>query len=374
MSQKKTTEEFVKQAKRLHPDYDYSQVEYENSKKKVVIFCNKGHRFLQAPNQHLRGKSCPFCAGNVKVTPEDFKKRATEIHKGKYDYSLVDFKVASQKVKIICPIHGVFEQTAKGHLLGMGCRKCGRDSIRITDEEMKRRLANIYGDQYDFSISKWNGREGKIDFICPKHGIVQAQLRNLLRKRSFGCPKCYHESQRLTQEEFVAKAKEIHGDMFDYSNVHYVNATTPIELKCSFGHIFKTKPQTFLYSKSGCPICKSEALSMGEYWIRRYLMENGIEFEEQKRFPGCKYKHLLRFDFYIPKENICIEFQGEQHFKPVKRFGGLSYFAISQERDKIKREFCKTNGITLIEIDNKEKIHDEISKAIPYCKNYKEEW
>lgn len=366
MSPKKTTEEFIEQAKRLHPNYDYSQVVYEGNKKKVVIFCDKGHRFLQTPNHHLRGEDCPFCLKCAKVTLESFKERATEIHKGKYDYSLVDFKTTSEKVKIICPVHGVFEQVVESHIMGYGCRKCGRDCIRVTDEKMRERLTKAYGDRYDFSISKWNGRESKIDFICPKHGVVQAQLRNLLKKRSFGCPKCYHDSTRLTMEEFLERAKEMHGDDFDYSEVEYVNATTEITLTCKKnGHRFKTRPDDFLYRNQGCPVCHREKKSKGERELRWMLVQYGVEFEEQKTFPGCKYKQALQFDFYIPSENTCIEYQGPQHYSPINE-ADEEEFRIRQIRDAIKRDYCAKHGVKLLEIKYNERIQEKMVEAFPH--------
>jgi hypothetical protein len=125
-----TTEEFVKKSKIIHGDkYDYSLVEYKNAKTKVKIICPIHGVFEQTPDNHLQEKGCPECryikSGNKKrLTIEDFINRSNNIHDNKYDYSLVKYKGWTTKIKIICPVHGIFEQTPGSHLSGRGCVKC----------------------------------------------------------------------------------------------------------------------------------------------------------------------------------------------------------------------------------------------------------
>ena len=125
MTPKKTTEQFVKEAQTLNPTYDYSQVVYITSKTPVKIICDKEHTFEQSPNHHLRGEKCPYCFKAFPKKQDDFLKEAKAVHGGRYDYSLTIYKTINSKVKIICPVHGEFEQTPYWHLKGMGCRRCG---------------------------------------------------------------------------------------------------------------------------------------------------------------------------------------------------------------------------------------------------------
>jgi hypothetical protein len=67
---------------------------------------------------------------------------------------------------------------------------------------------------------------------------------------------------------------------------------------------------------------------------------------------NCKDKQKLPFDFYLPNYNICIEFNGEQHYKPIKWFGGEKTLEGIKKRDKIKMEYCQNNNIPLIIINN----------------------
>jgi len=97
----------------------------------------------------------------------------------------------------------------------------------------------------------------------------------------------------------------------------------------------------------GCPKCQN---SKGENSIEKHLKENNIQFENQKTFSDCKHILLLPFDFYLPKHNICIEYDGEQHHKSIKHFGGDKKFQRTKYNDKIKTEYCKQNNIQLIRI------------------------
>ena len=110
-----------------------------------------------------------------------------------------------------------------------------------------------------------------------------------------------------------------------------------------------------------CPICSE---SKGEKAIRLYLENNEIKFKQEYKFENCKYKNQLPFDFYIPEYNLCIEFDGEQHYKAFEYFGGEKSFRLTKIRDKIKNKYCSDNKINLLripyyKIDNVEKILDE---------------
>ena len=137
----KTIEQFIIDAKSIHENkYDYSLVDYKQSHTKVKIVCPTHGEFEQSPNDHLSGKGCPKCKGDKsrilnQSNTEEFLTKANLIHGAKFDYSLVDYKNARIKVKIICPIHGVFEQTPNNHLSRRGCPKCKADKIRILNTQ-----------------------------------------------------------------------------------------------------------------------------------------------------------------------------------------------------------------------------------------------
>ena len=127
------TEEFIKKARKVHGDnkYDYSKVNYVHSKIEVEIICPIHGSFKQTPNSHLSGHGCRECkklsiSASRSLTTEKFIKKAKEIHEDKYDYSKVKYVDYDTEVEIICPIHGSFKQTPAHHLSGHGCRECGK--------------------------------------------------------------------------------------------------------------------------------------------------------------------------------------------------------------------------------------------------------
>lgn len=94
-------------------------------------------------------------------------------------------------------------------------------------------------------------------------------------------------------------------------------------------------------------------MSKGEQRIRKYLRKNKIKYVSQKKFKACRFKRVLPFDFYLPQLKILIEYQGKQHYEPVKHFGGKKAFNLQKRKDKIKRAYAKKRKILLITISYK---------------------
>jgi Fe-S cluster assembly iron-binding protein IscA len=115
---------------------------------------------------------------------------------------------------------------------------------------------------------------------------------------------------------------------------------------CDNKHKYKTTWAEFLIGKR-CPFCN---ISKGEKEIFKVLKRININFYQQYKFANCKLKLPLPFDFYIPNYNICIEYQGIQHYEPVIFFGGEKQFKLQQKLDQIKKNYCNNNNIKLIEI------------------------
>ena len=190
----KTTKQFIEEARKVHGDkYDYSKVEYVNASTKVCIICPIHGEFWQNPANHLQGQGCPAC-GNVKhKTTEDFIKEARKVHGDKYDYSKVEYKNANTKVCIICPIHGEFWQTPHMHLQGKGCKKCSIENIvaKTTQKAsclFEGKAKKIHGDKYDYSKVNYINAHTKVCIICPIHGEFWQTPNDHLS--GGGCLKC----------------------------------------------------------------------------------------------------------------------------------------------------------------------------------------
>ena len=134
------------------------------------------------------------------------------------------------------------------------------------------------------------------------------------------------------------------------------------------GHV-STIREDHLSRGHGCPVCNS---SIGENNVANYLRKHNIHFLQQHAFDGCMYNGQLYFDFYLPKLNVCIEYDGIQHFQPVDFAGkGQEWaemlFSENQLRDGIKNEYCKNNSIQMCRIkytQNVEKTLDEFFSTI----------
>lgn len=353
-------EEFITKAKAVHGDkYDYSETNvYTNEK--IKIYCKNCNRFFyQSKNAHLQGKNCNLCSKNHRYTQEEFIEKVKKIHGNKYDFSETFYKKAEEKVKVFCnECKKYFYTTPSALLQGRGCQKCA--STIITWEEFLKRSIEKHENKYEYIKPEKFRVQNKIKIYCKscKKFFIQNAHSHMSGK---GCIVCSGTAQ-YTTEEFIAKSKELFGkNTFDYNNCVYTGMLHKIKLKCNKCNLeFEIYPVNHIHQKHGCPNCKPK--SKGEEALKIYLKEKGIKYIMQKKFKNCKAKRLLPFDFYLPDYNTCIEYQGIQHYKSVERFGGDKAFMDLLERDQIKRDFCKKEGIKLIEIKYNQIIEDTLDK------------
>ena len=351
---KKTSnkENFIAKAKKIHNNfYSYNNFIYKNSRTKSWITCPVHGDFLQNPNNHLNGCNCPKCASNTTKTTKQFIEDAIKIHGDKYDYSLVDYKNAKTKVKIICPIHGDFLQNPNNHLQGHGCPKCtGKYKIL---EDFIQEAKQIHGDKYDYSLVDYKNVKTKVKIICLIHGVFNQTPDCHLQGQ--GCPDCGHNIR--TTEQFIQEAKQIHGDKYDYNKSIYKKHNIKTEIICPIHGSFWQTPHHHL-DGSGCPDCCE---SHGERDVAKYLTEHNLFFEREKKFNDCKNINFLPFDFYLPELNTCIEYDGRQHFESIEGWGGEKNLKEIQTRDQIKNKYCIDNNIKLIRIKYNENIEEKLS-------------
>ena len=290
-----------------------------------------------------------------KLTTEDFIKRSKKVHGDKYDYSLVNY-ISSKikiKIKIICKKHGEFKQIPDDHLNGSGCAKCSKN-YKYTTEEFIKKLKEVHGNKYDYSLVNYKNSETNIIIICKKHGEFKQSAWHHLNGSN--CPECSNVKKHTT-ESFIKKSKKVHNGKYNYSLVKYMNNYTKVKIICPKHGEFEQIPKHHL-NGVGCKSCNE---SKGEKIISKLLTEKNITYEREKTFKKCKSKlKLLQFDFYLSKSNTCIEFDGIQHFKPIEWFGGIDAFNKRKKYDKIKDNFCKENNINLIRIRYDENVNDKL--------------
>ncbi len=365
MIYKKTTEQFIQEANKLFPQYDYSLVDYKNNKTKVTIICPVHGKFEVVPDSLLSKHSCKKCAIEKKTkTTEQFIQEAKLLHP-EYDYSAVKYVNNKTKVEVKCLEHGIFFIKPNDFLSGYSCFKCGVEKRTINNSKTTEQFiqeAKSLHPEYDYSKVNYKNCKTYIKIICPIHGEFKI-LPNVFLCGN-GCQKCVIENRTKTTEQFIQEAKLLHPE-YDYSKVDYKNNKTKVIIICPIHGEFKITPNNLLGKKQNCPKCAS---SIGEKTIRNILESNNIKFQEQYRIPECRNKLPLPFDFAIFDDNnmikVLIEFQGEQHFKPVDFFGGNGGFVYRKRNDLIKKEFCEKNDILLVEITYKDNIEEVLNKEI----------
>lgn len=193
----------------------------------------------------------------MKTLQQKFIEKAKFVHGDKYDYSKV-FYIDNRKNKvcIICPEHGEFWQTPYNHLLGYeGCKECAlikqHNKLIKTTTEFIRDAELIHKNKYNYNKVVYKGKDIKVCIICPEHGEFWQTPHSHLNGR--GCPKCGGTS-KLTTEEFIKKARQVHGDKYNYSKVNYIKTDIKVIITCPIHGDFEQKPQHHL-TGSGCPLC-----------------------------------------------------------------------------------------------------------------------
>lgn len=354
MPRKLTQEEAIKNFRKVHGDmYDYSKVVYVNAATKITIHCLLHGNFTQTPNNHLNGKGCDKC-GRLKTrqsitsSTEEFVKKAKAKHGDKYDYSKVVYVNTHTKVSVVCPIHGEFFQMASGHLSGKSCEKCS-GIAKLTSEDFIERSKKIHNDKYDYSKVLYVNYEEKVIIGCPIHGdFLQSPDHHLHNK---GCGKC-GGTAKLTQDEFIEKAKAKHREKYDYSSTNYTSGHRKIVIICPVHGAFSQQASSHL---AGCG-CKKCNLLKGETAINEFLTTNSIQFTSQigPKINGTN----RRFDFIISRngQKWFIEANGQQHYYPVSFSSNQSKRYKEQEfkdnirRDYEKEQYAKTRGIPILVI------------------------
>ena len=249
-------------------------------------------------------------------------------------------------------------------------------SKKKTKEEFIKAAKEKHGDKYDYSKVNYVGALTKVCIICTKHGEFEQRPADHIKGK--GCPTCGGKMSRKnrssSKEDFIIKARKVHGEKYDYSKVDYVNSKTKVCINCSEHGEFWQIPTEHIQGK-GCQKCN---LSHLERSMINYLDEVGITYDYQKRFDWLGSQSL---DFYLPDYNIGVECQGIQHFESVEYFGGNKGFKKTLERDKRKKALCEKHDVKLLYFGDTpnyntflgEAVHDDVQYLIDYLNEHKKE-
>lgn len=414
MSKRKTNEEYLLEIKSKNLNVEPVET-YIKSSVKIIHRCNKcGYEWKITPNDVLHGYGCPKCAGNIKKSTEQYRQELKDeniqvecleeyintrtkilhkclIHNYEWrctpDYVLkskgcpkcgrertskkqtftqqeyID-KIKYTNINVLGVYQGVFTpilhkcnkcgyewNTAPNNILkGRRCPRCA-GNIKLTHEEFLKRISNVNSNI--LILTRYTNMHTKIKCKCKICDTIwEATPIHLLD--GTGCPVCANEhrtnKRKKSQEQFVAELFKINPNIQVLGE--YKNNKTKIKVKCiNCNRIWYVKAGHLLEGHG----CRCNRVSKGEDKISKCLDLYKIKYITEYRFNNCKYKSKLPFDFYLPDYNMCIEYDGEQHYIPVT-FGGITKeqavenLKQYQLRDDIKTIYCQDNNIKLLRI------------------------
>lgn len=355
----KATYEEVKATFEKH-GYTLLSKEYKAAAQNLEYICNKHkHRGVQLIKYRnlTRNSRCPYCmyeSGNPpKDFPEIIRKEATE----EMDYEYLGMKIEKQQTRILfkCKKHpqAGIQETPWSSIRDKKC-SCGLcNGFGRTTNEFKKiiaeKLPNIT------VLGEYQGAKKPIQCKCEIHNYIwNPKASNLLT--GFGCPKCGYvksglasrrsaEDRREELEAFHNKITFLHVPEVSTENVLCQCNECGKTWEALFGNMMKPN------RKNKCPYCSA---SVGEIKIMQFLDKFKFKYETQKRFSNCKDQFVLPFDFYLPEDNLLIEFDGEQHYHPILRGSHKQSseedFKLVQKHDLIKTEYCKKHNIPLLRV------------------------
>lgn len=347
--------------------FTYPEQHIINKKSILIVCCNIHGNFSTTPGRHAEGRGCLQCnkENNFNKRWENVVKEIYDVHKDNYiipETAKSHFKTMWSKIPLICKEHGEFLSIISNCIDGSGCPECNhrkkKDTKWFIEEASKVNFK--FGLKYDYTKTIFTGAHNKLIITCLRCGDDFEQFpHNHLN--GGGCNNCSNILKRKDNLQFKKDFEKIHGVGFILEE--YKTSMTKIKVVCPLNHKFYIKPNDLLQGV-GCYHCYNiNNSSKGVNRIRKYLSIKNLQFEVEKTFEDCRNprtNNYLRFDFYLQRYNMCIEFDGPQHFKSSKLYGGEEELIRTQYRDNIKNEYCKNKNINLIRISYKDKNIEEI--------------
>ncbi len=387
---------FLSDVKKIdkYKDWDFSLFEFVNTYTEGLCICDKGHKTMRTPKHLVQSHiSCDVCITKPKHTFDEKIKHIKKRYKD-WDMSKVTEYFHNQDViELICP---------KGHSkkaradIFMKERPFCRECYNIKRFEKLHRLRPTFLFSYRPVVTR--DAQSVIAYKCMTCGLQGSQRYDVLCRGSYECQRCKHNMVQKFEEmnpgwdssslggDFRFKDKNLkvkcpnghlkiiagsaayqklvcqecykikafnklkkNNPSYIFSH-DYKGVDEIIKYKCiACGDINEKTPYT-LKRSAGCTCYAPKTLSKGNYMCGRYFEDNNIQFSREKRFQDCRHINMLAFDFYLPDYNMCIEFDGEQHFRPVDYFGGIKSFKRQKRNDQIKNDYCRDNNIKLVRI------------------------
>lgn len=374
MGKKLTQEEFIKKViDKRGNTLDLSEAVYLRTRDNVKLTCKKhSHTYEQKAVSTLSGQNgCEFCyiesLSQACSKPKEFYiDEIDRIYKGFYEKEKINV-ISGEEINVFCEIHGYFKKDFTSLKRGHGCPECMKlrkvSGVKKDTKSFIYISKEIHKEWFNYDNVIYIDNKTPVNLTCNicSHNFNQKPSTNLAGK---GCPNCWTHRNRLPKynsrnslEEIEKRCKIFFKDYLDFSNSKSTTSNEKITVFCKKCNKDFEQYTGHLVRGIGCQSCsRAEKQSKPEKFIETLLIDNNIKYIREKSFKNCIHRNKLRFDFYIPKLNMCLEYQGEQHYRPISIFGGEEAFNKQIIKDQIKRDYCTDNNIKLLEISYKDNI------------------
>lgn len=357
MSKILTTEAFKQRVFNLYGD-EYTVIgEYHGAHEKIEILHKCGYSYFAAPTNILNGRKCPKCSKRVRYTIDDAKAIFKEHQK-----TLLADEIENvlTQMPFTCDLHksyGIQYATLSSVSRGCGCKLCKNEKVRKNQPKLKydqKSVVELFKKSHLVVCGKYKSMKTPISFYCEKHkdmGIQTITLNNFLYQHS-SCKYCAREN--ISRLKSTPENEIRH--LLDSMNLEYIDSRVDKKMTVSFvckahrAYGVQCNSLDKIKRGQGCRLCSA---STGETMVSSILKEKNIEYEFQKKFDGLvgEGRGQLSYDFYLPKYNTLIEYQGQQHYMIVDAFHATDKTLKKQiHHDDLKREYAKENNISLIEV------------------------
>ena len=317
--------------------YELLSKEYINNQKPLRLRCQHNHEFEISFNHFQQSKieKCPYCIG-TKFTYEYVKDYIES-----FNYILLSdiYLNANENIEVMCDKGHIYNTTfSRFKCQNQRCPYC-KGTIKYTYEEVKNYIESF---GYKLLSTEYNNARERLLVKCECGNEYFVSFTKFKTgSRCYECRKVKWSKEKII--EYITN----HTDFEFIEFIEYKKGISTLKLKCEHGHEFISNFNRVKYKGCGCPECKT---SKGEQRIEEILIKYNLEYKKQHRFQDCRFKYPLPFDFYLPKQNCCIEYDGEQHYVAIDHFGGYEKLLETKRNDEIKNQYCKDNNINLIRI------------------------
>jgi hypothetical protein len=379
-SKKRLTQaQFLEKANEVAPaNLDFTKSVYKDTRTSLIVTCKIHGDFKIRPHNLFRGANCRKCAtalssSNQRVSKKELTNRIRNKFGNLYEVDENSLTKATSSIRLKCRTHGWFEGILNNLINSSGCPSCSyiktaairNKQLKLSKNEIINRFVDLHGDAYSYSETDPDGIGSTVKIHCAKHGYFEQVVSVHLQGK--GCPECGREKRRvsqfLQQSEIYTRLKELHGNLFIYPPNVGLDLREAAPIICREHGIFY-QPLRIHLNGSGCSECSQ---SLGARRVSHWLTEHEIYYELEAPIPAGKKGLPLRADFFLPEHNMYIEYDGEQHFKPIAFFGmdektSISVFNEQKERDLAKENWILGKGFELLRIRFDQNVEHQLEK------------